>query len=117
MKGERNKMKVFGIVCVVAVIFLGSCGFPFLTSDTTTFTVTDKERITTNNNNNNISSKYLVFTNSETFENTDCFVYFKFDSSDLQSKIRRGRTYKAHVYGWRIPFLSSYRNIVSVEPF
>jgi hypothetical protein len=103
---------VGGILFVVLMIV--SCLFPFMTADTTTFTVTDKERIVTGLGDS-VSSKYLVFTDGETFQNTDCLVLWKFASSDLQGSLTVGKTYEADVYGWRIPFLSTYRNIVSAN--
>lgn len=33
-------------------------------------------------------------------------------SSDVHGKLTPGR-YRFKVYGWRIPFLSTYRNVVS----
>ena len=98
---------------ISAILFCG-IGFPYWTADTATFTVTDKERIITRSGKS-VSSKYLVFTDLETFENSDCLVRFKFTSSDLQGKLKEGQTYTATVYGWRVPILSMYRNIVSVE--
>lgn len=59
--------------------------------------------------------KYLVFTENETFENTDELIFFKFNSSDIQGTIEEGNTYKAQVVGVRVPLLSWYRNIISVE--
>lgn len=62
-----------------------------------------------------MSSKYLVFTESEVFENTDAFWALKFNSSDIQGQIGVGETCTLRVYGWRIPFLSMYRNILEAN--
>jgi len=101
-------------VLIVAVVVLGAIALllaPFLTSDTVTITVVDKERIVGRDGE---SSKYLVFTEAEVFENTDCLVLGKFNSSDVYGQLEIGETYRVEVYGWRIPFLSMYRNIVKV---
>jgi len=79
------------------------------------FTVTAKESIEKNSN-----SKYLVTTKNsegeiEVFENTDAWLSGKFAASDVQGLFEEGCEYKADVYGWRVPALSMYRNIVSVE--
>lgn len=103
------KASIIGFFVVISLIF-GMMAFPYLTSDMATITVTDKERIVTGS-----GSKYLVFTENEVFENIDSIIYAKFNSSDLQGKLKRGQTYTVKVYGWRIPFLSSYRNIVSIK--
>ena len=84
------------------------------TRETVAITVKDKERIVTGSGET-LSSKYLVFASNETFENSDAWFSLKFSSSDLQGKLERGRDYSVVVYGWRIPFLSMYRNIVSVN--
>ena len=104
---------ILGVVMVVGLV-LGSCALPFATQDELSFTVTDKERVVTGSGDST-SSKYLVFTDKEVFENTDCMVLFKFNSSDIYGALDVGKKYRAKVYGWRIPFLSSYRNIISVE--
>ncbi|MBB76556.1 MAG: hypothetical protein CMJ75_18785 [Planctomycetaceae bacterium] len=103
------------LVAIGAILFLclivGSCSIPLWTQDTVTVKVTEKERITTGSGES-ITSKYLVFTETETFENTDVLILGKFDSSDVQGSIQPGETYRLRVYGWRVPFLSWYRNII-----
>lgn len=73
-------------------------------------TVKDKERVVYNK-----GSEYLVWTENEVFKNTDSLMKGKFNSSDLQGKLERGKTYRCKVYGWRINFLSKYRNLVNCE--
>jgi hypothetical protein len=76
----------------------------------TNVVVTDKERVTTGSGDT-ASSKYLIFTSNEVFENTDSLLLFKFNSSDVYGSIQRGQTCTFEVVGWRVPFLSWYRNI------
>lgn len=104
------KMLTIGLVMILAMLLVAKAIFPYATSETVTFTVSDTERVTTGGN-----SQYLVFTNIGTFKNVDCLVKFKFNSSDLQGKLIRGHEYRAEVYGIRKHFLSWYKNIVSVE--
>lgn len=78
-------------------------------------TVTGKEVVVTGDSEST-DSKYLIFTEDEVFENEDLFWKWKFDSSDLQNKVKVGETYKMTVYGWRVPFFSSYRCIYNAEP-
>ena len=65
----------------------------------------------------NGEDKYLVFTDSGVFENTDVWYRFKFRSSDLQNKIMKlkGKEVTIEKYGWRFGPLSWYENIVDVE--
>lgn len=76
--------------------------------------VIEKERVVTGSGDN-IQSRYLIFTEQEVFENTDSMLYLKFNSSDIYGRIKRGDVCSFQVYGWRVPFLSMYRNIVSAD--
>lgn len=110
-----EKLKAIAILLLLVAIVILTFGFPYWTADETIGTVTGKERVTTGSGEN-LSSKYLVFTQGETFENTDCLARGKWNSSDLQGRIQEGQRYRFVVYGWRVPFLSYYRNIVQATP-
>jgi hypothetical protein len=60
-------------------------------------------------------SKYLIFTSNGVFENTDTWWYFKFNSSDVQAKLMVPGKHHITYYGFRVPFLSRYQNIVSAQ--
>ncbi len=75
-------------------------------------------------------SKYVVFTKDaktgevRPFENTDTLVEYAFggcksNSSDIQKQLaeakKSGKLVELSTYGWRIPFFSSYKNIVDVK--
>jgi hypothetical protein len=61
------------------------------------------------------TDRYLIFTeNNGVFENTDCVWLLKFNSSDIQSELEEGKTYKIKYYGWRVRFLSWYPNIITL---
>jgi len=64
------------------------------------------------------SSKYLISTeNHGILENTDELLTMKFDSSDFYARIKVNQTYCFRTVGWRVPFLSWYKNIVEVEEY
>lgn len=110
---------VLGAGLLVGVFALNA-GYTYGTGEDATFTVTDKERIV-EKSSDSVSSKYIVFTDKkadekEVFENTDSFFRLKFNSSDVQGQLKKGETYNCKVYGWRVPFFSMYRNIVSCAP-
>ena len=92
-----------------------SYGVHEATRATVTATVTDKERIVETYSEGQASSKYLVFTDIETFENTDSLIDMKFNSSDLYGKLQKGQACRFEVVGFRVAFMSMYRNIVSAE--
>lgn len=109
MKNKRNS--IITIIFVAVLIF----GYPiayYISADDVEIKVTNKERITTGRGEN-IDSKFIIYTENEVFENTDSWLFFKFNSSDYQNKIKIGKSYNAKVAGWRIPIFSSYRNIIN----
>jgi len=102
------------IVIVLAV--LGLIGYPTLyytSTDEVTIKVTEKERVV-KGSGDEIESKYMIFTEDEVFENVDDIFFLKFKSSDLNKDLKVDSTYNVKVVGWRIGFLSAYRNIVKI---
>lgn len=111
------KTKLLLIVGVLLVLVL-CCGSIFgfqawvrSTEEVVTIKVTD----TVVKANGSSGSTYLVFTDKGVYANEDVMMYGKFDSSDFQSKLKKGNTYTVKVAGWRIPFFSMYKNIVEIE--
>lgn len=103
------------LTILFAILVLFTYPFAYYSSgDIIELTVDEKERITSGSGNN-ISSKFIVYTENEVFENTDSWLFFKFSSADLQNKLEVGKRYQVKVAGWRIPFLSWYRNIVEIK--
>lgn len=108
-----KKFLLYSFISIVVLIFL-YVGAYFLSYKTVEVSITDKERITYGSDQE-IKSKYMVFTTDEVFQNTDNYVFGKFDSSDVQNKLMVGNSYQVKVVGWRVPLFSWYRNIISVE--
>ncbi len=73
-------------------------------------TVTGKDRIVKEE-----SSFWIILTDQEPLMNRDSLVNMKFNSSDFQGLIHQGTKYRFIVTGFRIPYLSVYRNIISYE--
>jgi hypothetical protein len=79
------------------------------------FTVASRERVTSGSGDGS-SSYYLVWSKEgEVFCVTDSWSFLRFDSSDRYGKLREGSHVMAHVAGWRVPFLSWYRNVVEID--
>ena len=107
---------IFGVIGIF-LLMIGVQAVKYSTITDVVVTVTEKERIV-ESNGKHTTSKYLVFTENEVFENVDDMIpFFKFNSSDIQGKLHVGETYKLTVWGWRINFLSWYRNILNVQPY
>lgn len=114
MNNTKTKLSVIGFL--ILVIFIASVNIAvYSNKNAYDITVTDKET-----KKDGETSKYLVFaeTNrgeSKVFKNTDALFVGKFNSSDLQGKLKVGDRYEVKTIGFRIPFLSSYENIVEVD--
>ena len=73
-------------------------------------TIGHKERVATSGN-----VKYLIFSDDhKVYENTDSFLFLKFDSSEVYSKLKVGETYCLRTVGWRINIFSLYPNIIKI---
>ena len=99
-------------LAVVILLALFSITFPFIektNEDTIEIVVTEKSI------KPDQSNSYLIFTENEVFEIEDDVAYWRWDSSDTYNKIKVGETYNCKVCGWRIPMLSTYRNIITAD--
>ena len=111
MRKLANKVKLgFGIAAIGLAAIAGFNSYFIPDTVTTQITGTDTKRYST-------GDKYLINTQATTFENTDAWYRFKFDSSDMQGQAKGlvGKTVEIEKYGWRIPMLSMYENIVEIN--
>jgi len=101
------------IIIVVFLVFaFGGCGAAYVNSkDAVNVKVTDK----TVKRYGKDGDKFLIFTDKESFENVDSMLFGKFGSADVYGKIEKGKCYTFTVAGWRIPFFSSYRNVLAIK--
>jgi hypothetical protein len=47
-------------------------------------------------------------------ENTDSWLYGKFNSADVQGGLQPGHTYRLEIAGWRFSLLSGFPNVIKV---
>jgi len=109
-----TKTKFYLFIGLTALIIIGYPICYYMANEVVTITVNEKDRITTGQGET-LTGKFLIYTENEVFENTDSWSYFKFNSTDVQNDLKVDSTYTVKVAGWRIPFMSSYRNIVSID--
>lgn len=128
---RRNIGIVIIAVIIVAIIGISvsmtaimQCGNP---KEYTVVDVTIQAEIQTGNNGENIesvSTHYLYFCKIDSgeiivFENEDSLLNGKFNSSTLLAQInsyqKEGKPFKVYTRGYRIPFLSTYQNIIKIE--
>ena len=65
----------------------------------------------------NVDGRFMIATEDSPFVNEDVWYRFKFDSGSVQNDAIRlkGKVVRIKKYGWRIPFLSRYENVVSIK--
>ncbi|MCK9596651.1 prepilin-type N-terminal cleavage/methylation domain-containing protein [Candidatus Pacearchaeota archaeon] len=118
------------VAITIIFIFLAVCTAPILphfTRDNYIVTVTDKA-FKKSGGGKDADDKYLIYTKmvsdeksvSMTFEITDtfwevCWTHWRYNSSDFYGFIEKGKTYYITTYGWRVPFFSWYKNILTAE--
>lgn len=113
-KNEKGSIGT-GLVAIAIVLLLVAAPlFTFYktvgTHRNETFTINKTERIMDGRD-----SKYLVYTSSGVFENTDSLLNGKFNSSDVYNELKDNQKYTCDVVGWRVPFLSWYPNIIKCQ--
>lgn len=96
------------IAIIVGVVWLTT--IEYQNNQTTTCTVKDKWIKPSSE-----SSKYLVNCGNEVYEITDLFFKGKFNSSDIYSKMKKGKKYTITTTGYRIRFFSMYKNVNKIE--
>jgi hypothetical protein len=107
---DSDGIFVIGVFLFILFAFAISALVFFNTQDTVhNALVQEKERVVTKD-----SSKYLIYTDGEVFKNTDNIFALKFNSSDIYGHVKKDCSYTFDVYGFRVPFLSMYRNITNV---
>ncbi len=79
------------------------------------FTVDRRERVV-KGSGDSTQSYYLVWSQEgEVFTVNDSWSFLSWNSSDRYGKLHEGAKIKAQVAGWRVPFLSWYRNVIVIE--
>jgi len=102
----KNLFKNTAIAMATLLLIYFASGY--LTKDTTTITISKTERI---------NDKYLIFTDKGVYANVDDVRFLKFNSSDLYGKLSSliNKPIIVEVVGFRIPFLSIYKNIIKID--
>ena len=108
---ESKVVRIIFITAIIATVLAGSIWYSYGTAEIITITVSDKAVKRYND-----KDKYLIYTkNGEVFEITDNIFYLRFNSSDDYGKLTINDTYTVKVYGFRINFTSTYRNIIEIK--
>ena len=87
--------------------------YNLMTVDTATATVTSKERVCDGGKEGDC--RWMILTDQISLKNTDTLWHFKFNSTDIQGSVVVGKEYTFTYYGWRLPLLRVYPNIIKVQ--
>jgi hypothetical protein len=96
---------------VAAVLFLiASILYSYFIADTIETRVTDAQMT-------KVDGRFMIATEYRPFVNEDVWYRLKWDSGTVQNDAIRlkGKPVRIKKYGWRIPILSRYENVVSIK--
>ena len=111
---NKNELTKVIIGITIFILIIGTGWLYRNTAEIITVKITDKI-VKMDKSGDSVTSTYMIFTENETFKNTDSLLFWKFNSSDVYGKLQKGKTYNVRVVGWRISFLSRYRNIIEIK--
>ena len=116
---DDTKSDFLGLLIITIIFAPISALYAYLTKKAITFVVKEKGTLThgsVNNGNGNTYTDFMVYTrDNRAFKNVNSLWYWKWRSTELQSKIQKGKKYRATIYGWRIGAFNVYPNIVNVK--
>jgi len=104
-----KKLKFRAVVSALAICIL-TVLYSYFISDTVLTRITDAQMT-------KVDGRFMIATEYRPLVNEDAKYRFKFDSGSLQNEAIRlkGKAVMIKKYGWRIPILSYYENVVSIE--
>ncbi|MEZ2327325.1 DUF1523 family protein [Bacillus tropicus] len=108
----KKLIALLSILSILTVFAVGCASHPKEDTEKETITgvVVDKY----NKRDGDVDKFYVVVDDGEEeyiFENTDSVFFMKFDSADVQAKLRVGKKYKFETFGFRVKSLSAFPNI------
>ncbi|MBE0602182.1 MAG: DUF1523 family protein [Deltaproteobacteria bacterium] len=107
----RRSSRGFAVTALLAgVAVLGLFFYSYFIADTVRTRITDAQLT-------KVDGNFMIATEDRPFVNHDAKYRLKFDSGNIQNDAIRlkGKAVRIRKYGWRIPFLSMYENVVSIK--
>lgn len=108
-----NKVSVlFSIILIVLGISITlAANVQYFNRDSYEGTITDKY----NKRDGKSDSFYIVLDDKRVIENRDALFIGKFDSADIQARIKIGTKVKIKTMGFRNNFFNMYPNLIEIE--
>ena len=109
MQKSSTGLKVKAVLVSIAVIILLVL-YSYFIPDTIRTRITDAQLT-------KVDGYFMIATDYRPLVNHDAKYRFKFDSGSVQNEAIRlkGKEVNIRKYGWRIPILSMYENVVSIK--
>ena len=110
-------LTIFGIIAIIVLILLLNRWYCMATISNETITISDKGIVvnsySTGEGSTTLSNYMIYTTNGQAIKNTNNIWFWKWNSDELQGKLKKGKKYKIKTYGVRIPWLGMYKHIIS----
>ena len=104
-----KKLRVKAVLIGIAALVLAGL-YSYFVADTIMTRITDAQMT-------KVDNRFMIATEERPYVNYDAKYRFKFNSGTLQNDAIRlkGKIVRIKKYGWRVPMLSWYENIVKIE--
>src|SRR5512143_1503561 len=101
----KAKLILYGVIAVILLLL-----YSYFIPDTVETRITDAQMT-------KVDGRFMIATEERPYVNEDAKYRFKFNSGNLQNEAIRlkGKPVKIKKYGWRVPALSMYENVVSIK--
>jgi hypothetical protein len=109
MKKISTWLKVKIVLICIGVIMLLAL-YSYFIPDTIRTRITDAQMA-------KVDGQFMIATEDRPFVNYDAKYRFKFNSGTVQNDAIRlkGKEVKIRKYGWRVPLMSMYENVISIK--
>ena len=107
---EFFKSVKFKMIVTVVLLLIAALLYSYFIADTVVTRVTDAQMT-------KVDGRFMIATEYRPFVNEDVWYRLKWDSGTVQNDAIRlkGKPVRIKKYGWRIPVLSRYENVVSIK--
>ncbi|RIN77825.1 hypothetical protein [Staphylococcus simulans] len=99
------------ILILIGILLVSKASVQYSNKQTYTGTITDKY----NKRSDETDLFYIVLDDERVIENRDALFVGKFDSADIQARMKVGTKVKVKTMGYRVHFLNMYPNLYEVE--
>lgn len=124
LRADARRSNFFGLLIVWLIVIFTVGGITYGVEAITqghkgayTITIDSKDRVCKGGTHGHC--KYMIYaTDGSVFKNTDELVWgwrWKMDSANMQASLHTGHTYRIRTVGYRIPFLSTFENIIYAD--